>query len=479
MFQYLGNIRAQWFFATPNMLAAFLAIWTLVLAGITLNVRRKWLFYLGMALWTAGAGTLAATYSRGGGVAYLAGMAGLWYLTRRRAVLVQAAAFGLIMIVMPAGIERIASTAQTGDGSILHRLWLYRGAVGSIAEFPWSGCPVTTGKWYQLQYMPAALNEHYNSFLNDSLSLAGDCGIWAFFLFWLAAALGLWWGARLWRVRPAPWAAGWLGALVALLTAGMFSTFYPIDGLAFSYGAVAAVLAGWIGWNLVRKHWRPRRFDLILPFAAALCASFTVAVAGGWVAATRPYRVSCGTDGRSVSFAPAQKTPRARVVYLFPSEQTPIWDNMNFPDVRRWAQNGFDIRVRGIDSGQDGLRDAEHAVAEAAAGGGPVVVLGTGLAASNALIAAAKTIVPQPPRCVIVLNATAEWPFPELSAIRFAARLTAPLILLHQQGYREEAESLAAVRGKDAETRLIRYPDGGDDGTLAVVLEWFNNKDAQ
>lgn len=478
MYHYLGNMRLQWFFATPNMFAAFLALWLLVFAGIVLGFRRKGLLYAGVAAQLGLGLVLGATYSRGGGLAYLAGLGVLWALTRRKAVLVMLGGFLLTLLLMPAGAVRIASSLQTGEGSILHRLLLWKGGAGVIARYPLNGCPVELGRWYQLQYMPSYLSEHYNSFLNDSLSLGADYGVWAFFLFWLVGAGLLRWGYAVWKTRRNPCLAGLLAALAATLISGMFSTFYSTDWILYSDVILLAALLGFIIHAVVTARWRPRWRDIAVPGLLAGVLSAGI-MAAGWAAnAVLPYRVTLADGGTRLELTPRGRV-HTHVVRFFAADSNSVWGLPEFPDVRRWAERGFRVTLRGIDSGLDGLRDAETELRSALkAGPEPVVVLGSGLAAANALIAAAKLPEPENLRRVAVLDAAAEWPFPELSATGFVGKLAVPLGLFYRASGEESALQLAAVARENGKNVIVcRYSEKGDDGDWLAILEWFRERD--
>ena len=79
-------------------------------------------------------GLLAMTYSRGGYVAFAAGILFMWYFNRNRWSLFFLFSSVIIILFTSNGIDRVHSIAETGDGSIYHRLLLWKGGLSIIAD---------------------------------------------------------------------------------------------------------------------------------------------------------------------------------------------------------------------------------------------------------------------------------------------------------------------------------------------------------
>ena len=318
MFFYLDIPRLSWGFSTPNMLAAFLTILlaAVITAGDLPCLQKR---FLQAGLWVlliAGEILLGLTYSRGGYLAWLTVLAVYYFITRRKKVFVCLLIFFAVLVIIPAGVQRAASSANISEGSIANRLYLWRGALGTVAEFPVSGSPYPIGDYYELQYMPPEINAEYRNFLNDILTLGGNYGLGAIFAAVFLLLFLLYTGISCYRqcgFAPLPGlTAGIAGAFIA----GCFSTFYHVARIRNAWIMLAAALSAGIVWCCIRKKWHFRLHHLL--FSAAGAAAITIAIYTAGKAVTVPYKVIPEWENQKFTFIPAgPPAPRQQKLCFF------------------------------------------------------------------------------------------------------------------------------------------------------------------
>ncbi len=498
-FRFKGAPRWQGWWGTPNIAAAAVAPAALLLLGGALaaaRLRGRALAVVAGTVLALGAGgclwLLAATYSRGGWIAFGAGaaamaLAGAW---RRMGFWAGVAAFAVFVAAQPHGAERAASASDIeGDRSIRHRLWLWQAALQAAAEHPWGG--VGAGKFgeaFDKVYRRQEHTETYSTAINDYLTVAAERGIVAGFGLVAGAVLGVWAGIAAARGNAGAPAAGCAGAWAASCVAAWFSsvTFSwrvaPAPLLAGAgilvFGIMACVRAG--------KPWRGRMARVLGGSVAAgvlLLASATV-----WALAEWPERRDapapgagpggavgvCG--GRAVAYSPRWRKSRGVVIYLGDAGEEP--ESLARCALRPLAQRGWEVLCwRQPAALADAVADAVAAAeAISARGAGPVRFAGHRTGGWVALLAGARAGEGLG-GVAAVLEAPPSTPFGDEPFRRRGGRV----LVAH---HRDDAEAPMAWAGelRDALAGAgwevgVRLLDGGYSKESPRWLEWISAAD--
>lgn len=408
MYRYLDQIRLQLWFTSPNVCATFLVMLLLLALGLLLWLpRRRWAYPVKAALWLTLAlqlYALAETYSRGGIIGLLAALAYLWYLTRRRAVLLCGVLWGLVTLLHTAGVSRVASIGAVSDGSILHRFYIWYGGCGIIVRHWLSGVaqPTDIGEIYTAQYMPVHLNEQYRTLVNDELTIAALYGVPLLFLL-LSAVLSLLYFAV--KSSRRPWIVCPAGAVMGYFVCGFFSTMYEHSDVLYyllffvSWLLLALIVDGWQKrLQLSRRDW------LVMPILA-LAYCLLISAVGLAVNYNLPVirtvdKVTTVT-GRSAASGPT-------AVYFYLSGE-------KGKAIRQIGRTLAPHRIKVMLYETDlGLTDLDRAVKFLQQIPEDFTVSGVGGPGRIALVAA---IAAKSPHCraVTVAGVEPEWPFEQLS----------------------------------------------------------------
>jgi len=440
------------------MLAAFLILWLGLLLTVVLTIRRNSLKVILSFILIAGQFILALTYSRGGFAAWGVCLILIYVLCRRKIIGGMLIAFILSILVIPDGCLRLESIADTGDGSILHRLWLWRGGAGIMADFPWCGYPHSAGKYYELQYMPWFISENYRNFLSDTLTIGVKYGAVAFAGCWLVIFTFISSLYSNWKQDKAVAAAALSGVWAAVAASGIFSTFYFVRAIFYSYLILLSVSSAYLFYRLKAGFWRPEKKIYVIPAAASLLLTAAVLVTGQWVNNNLKYHVSSVMDNENRCFF--SNSGKEKILYFFAGPVL-LAENDFFPDVRKWADNNTDILLYKIDSGEDGLNKVKDKLNEATRkAASPVTVIGIGAAAANVLTATAQSAGQCNIRHLLLYNCVAQWPFEHLSAINFIDMLKIPVYLLYDNPNSQNDAKLLSEKTKTKQKiQLVRCPE--------------------
>jgi hypothetical protein len=223
-FYYHGAWRMDWGFQNPNKTAVFIACLMLALWLAACVWRRG--FWLALPAFTGLGYCLVHTYSRGGMLALLAGVAILlawaprpW--ARARAVAAVAAIWIAALFIIQAKAEsRYGQGLFSDDPSINSRFFVWRHFPEMLAAAPWGWGWGLAGDAYTQWYQPADQSINYLNLLNSHLSWMAEGG-WGFSLFYMCgwfAVMLLCWPGREGTMRGVP-----LAVWTAFGVGGFFS----------------------------------------------------------------------------------------------------------------------------------------------------------------------------------------------------------------------------------------------------------------
>ena len=247
MFTYDGMQRWQLWFDNPNKAAVILA--QIAIVGLALFFARgRKRALVGLAMFMIPSMALVHTFSRGGIIAWLAGIAiivlGKFHerIWRRRCAI---AAVGVcIVLAMSCWLglsRRMAYGLSGGDRSVGNRLELWSAAPRMLHDAPggWGlGC---SGDAYMDWYQPLPGRERYRTLVNSHLTWIVETG-WLGFSIWTLV-----WGALLhWGFCSGRKGGRWtcLAELSCFFVAGAFSSVMESGWLWLIPGAVLVCEAG-------------------------------------------------------------------------------------------------------------------------------------------------------------------------------------------------------------------------------------------
>lgn len=503
----------QWWFATPNRCAAFLAVAVMLVCAFqdwADDPQKKTHPGLKITILMAGSGMLysmAATYSRGGWLALCAGLIGVWTLTRHRVPGLYLALFASMIVLLPGGTARAAGMTQLSDGSILHRLFLWRGAAGMCAENAWLGLPLKTlGRFYTAWYQPLDIEAEYRTLLNDYLTVAGAGGF-PVATFCLTAILFLLWSGVALARHNADSSTGLLAAygsaaLVAYAISALFNTFFLYPSVAWLPLGVAMCLL----YLVVREHDSIRRpiflLGMFTSFTLAMLVGLTVFLYGKSVNVNQPFKrhLLSMPDGTQTCYLQARQ-PIGTLICLMTSGPS-FYHSPNFSAdlspgdsmeairciLRPAAEHGFDVFGTTVDGGLSGAEQIEELCLWLTTGRNglrrakPLVFLAWP-EASVALLAAVASFPPEADIGIAAMNMPYSWPWRELSPEHLISQINAPLLLFtsaNDDGYSSmdalRLRELAQRKGLGCRLHLIESKKGAPCRRLANLLphlSWF------
>ena len=223
-FYYHGAWRMDWGLGNPNKTAVFIACLMQAVWLAACFWRRS--FWLALPVSTALGYCVVHTYSRGGMLALLSGVAILlawaprpW--PRARAVAAVAAIWIMALFIIQAKAEsRYGQGLFSDDPSINSRFVVWRHFPEMLAAAPWGWGWSRAGDAYTQWYQPADESINYLNLLNSHLSWMAEGG-WCFSFFYMAgwlAVMLLCWPERGGVMRGVP-----LGVWTAFGVGGFFS----------------------------------------------------------------------------------------------------------------------------------------------------------------------------------------------------------------------------------------------------------------
>jgi dienelactone hydrolase len=270
--------------------------------------------------------------------------------------------------------------------------------------------------------------------------------------------------------------------MTAYLFSAVFSTFYLFRDVYWLFAALLFSVAAFIARSLYSKKFRPERIHLAAPVfcSAAFCLAL---LSYGFILNSRiPYACNSSiyqANGKSVRVCKSipKAVPKAAIVYLFCSDRMTLEKEASLT-IRPLLARNYAVIAAGVDSGLEGLAQAEMLLKKIAAenGNAPLFLMGQGDGAKHAILIASKTDAPRL-SAVVALGAPANWPFEELSPDLHIHGIKAPLLLIHgRKDYSysyTDSETLKKLCDKsNIPATLQLIPDAGSyfDGKRNYVL---------
>jgi hypothetical protein len=273
---------------------------------------------------------LAATYSRGAWIAFIAGsLVVVLFSTRlRRFVLGGLLVFALIVFFLPAGLKRVDSYAQIqGDPSISHRIELWIGALQMMGDHPEGVGPGQFSAVFERDYQRVdhvALN---STAVSDYLTTGSERGVLFLSVILGSLLLVLFLSLRAAWARDNPWQLTLSAALLAILVTSAFSTLWLVPHYQWLF---ELILAGLLGCLLVQNWGEGKRklTRLVALGSLFVCSCFmvveTMALSSLLLQPTRSSDVSMA-DSQGHMFPVHWIEPRwlkaKGVIIYFPGEQ--------------------------------------------------------------------------------------------------------------------------------------------------------------
>lgn len=447
-FFFNGHERLSLVFGNPNRCAVIVGMLALLAAAALLGELNaagwKYRFWKCIAYAAALVGLLIAlslTYSRGGFIAFIAGLVTIGLTTKiHNSYLISIfALFAIIVAILPGGIERIATIGHVkSDLSIANRVVLWKSTLAMIGDNPWKGIGLnefyqTYSKWYQ----PKSSLEPYRSPVNDVLAISSYHGVFSCFLYLFVVAAIL--NPLLFVTRRTNdfFLAGLSASIVCYIVASLFSTFIIQIPIAAFF--VFILLVSLTRLSVQRRHLLNRGWDLILVRPALLAGVVCLALLGAALAAAAsltyvPLPSPSSVFGKFDLIEPRDRHIKGTVLVM-----PGAWNRITCAKelLRPLAANGYRVVAFHSGPGKDRINEIVDAFAEFR---GARCLIGIADDGALSLTAAARLA----PAALITVGLKIEWPSGEDDPSTFATQLHCPLLIFH--GTKDRIADIADAR---------------------------------
>jgi hypothetical protein len=488
-FFYKSQPRLQFIFDSPNHCSVILGMLALVLCGALAllwgngkSVARTASMIACAVMLLGLLGGLVLTYSRGGWVAFFAGLAFYWVTAKPKKIIPVSVLVGFLCLLwlLPHGWQRMNSmTDVTEDRSILHRVMVWQGALTMAADHPLTGIGGDSfGNEFSAWYQPLTMNTRYLAALSNYLTLASERGFLALFIYLLLLGCPFAICFYLARKRQNALIISLLAVEVTYLISGLFTystSFWHVTGL---FLFVYIIVLGYLGYHLVKKNLTRKTGCKILATTAGSVGAVVLVLyfTGLFFLMELPCRVSrlqISDDIPAVMVVP-QNIPVYGTIIHFHDKGGSVQEDGK-SSLRPMAQAGFmiigcDYRAGGI----DGLRDAETvmrwAINTFSEQGVPLYLTGFGVGGRMAILVSGNIEFRDKVKGVAAVNAAVEWPFPELSPLDQLGSLQAPVLLIYHDASAPKmlasniANFLETAKVRNKSVQMICIPN--DDNQL-------------
>ena len=283
------------------------------------------------------------------------------------------------------------------------------------------------------------MKTRYRAALNNYLTLAAEKGVVVLWVY-LVLALSLVTVAGVFAyTRQSVFMLGVMSCQVVYLVSGFF-TFSLSNWYVTGFFGFLVLISTIHATFALCKDPRYRTIcgqSVLFSVVVATCAITLILSLGSAFLARMPTRValvSIPTKGAALSGVIIRpQRPTNGQVLFFLDEGGLVVDHGKFP-LRGLAEMGYTVisfDCRG--DGMDGLSDALAITRWVRTNLSPArrYLAGSGIGARLAILVACTDELSGSVNSVAAINATAEWPFPELAPIRNIGQLSAPLLILH------------------------------------------------
>ena len=419
---------------------------------------------------------LGMTYSRGGILSILLSMTIYSALTRSKIALAWIAMFLLgIFLWVPSGTDRMLSTAHINDGSIAHRLWLWRGACGLTAMRPYCGWkPNDCGKLYAQWYRPEQVTENYRTMINDTLTISVRHGLPVLFSLLLIIFAVLWLAGRIAYTSHDKILVALVCACLSYLVGASFSTLYEQpEVVSWFICLVIATICFTVGRCLLNK-FNFKLLDCCIPVIAALLVCGTIWLIGCFVNAGMSFRhfeyrqMSQDMQNKLVLFASPNQTPKALIIFFLPADSFGGGENIyGLPSFREWLKDGYAIVSAALESGLQGFEASKIVLTTAfeVADGLPVLAVGVGIAGNYAILNSDNKTRALGLCGFIGINASLDWPLESLSPLAQVNKIEVPGYLIDNKN-NEMDKFLQVAKAEEKSVQGLLLSENSTDMTL-------------
>ena len=358
-FVFNGFARCQLWFDNPNKAAVLLVEIALIGASL-MDCCRRGLRFLGVATFAAAVLLLLLTFSRGGLVAFLAGLLALspiFFIRKKGCTLRLVGCLGfslcIVLLAVRIGFAKRMMSGFTGkDMSVENRLELWRMAPQMIHDAPWGWGMGKSGEAYMQWYQPLERFERYRTLVSSHLTVIVEFGVMGGLAWWLLWSLLIRSGYVFAR-RCGSWLC--LSEWVSLFVAGVFSTVceeWPLWALPMLVHGIAVFRAPRVMIaSLVDK--RSLRFHGLAVGSYVICMAVALIFCSESAIRKRAGRIFVGCEGREI--------------WLFPDAGV-LGGNLYSRTIREFYRNRRDVTFVVVEDAAGIPPDADYIVISGAAG---------------------------------------------------------------------------------------------------------------
>ena len=457
MFHYLGNVRLQLWFFSPNICATFLMLSIMLTIGLffyttnKIKTENRIFSVCLLALICLQLFMIAATYSRGGYLACFIGLFLAFIISRKRWSIVFVFIFIMILLFVGDGPSRVKSIGNLEDGSIRNRFLIWKGGTGIIADhfLTGIGAPPAAGNYYTLWYQPLWLNERYNTLISDYLTIAASYGIFVLFLILALLFFLLFQSYNVWKTNHDMMLLYSMCAIVGYMVSALFSTCYRFKDLSWLLIMIILIVTVYIIHGIKKNSIKLTYYDFLYPFLLSIIICVVIVGYGKYTNMQKTYSIHqniISIDNHDYSILELSPKSKSSKTLIFLTSDI---RNEIRAFLRPAANIGYKVKAIQMDLGLIGLKKGLKLLPVVLSGESNVYLVGAGTEKAILTLALATHFSPQSLSGVIVYNIPYEWPFDELSPKSLVAQLKVPLFLRQNEKYAYDGKLLAELCKKN------------------------------
>jgi pimeloyl-ACP methyl ester carboxylesterase len=485
MFYYQSEPRLSLGLESPNDCATIVAMLSVVTIGLTSKCivdawwRKYSLLFLSVII-ASFTVILIFTYSRGGWVAYSAGLIFL-ILTApkyRKPWLPYVLLFLIGIAFVPKGFDRAGSIADKEDRSITNRIEVWKGATAMTAAHPFTGVGMDEfGSQFSAWYQPLSMNTRYGAALNNYLTLSSECGSFSLIIYLLLIFTPLWMATQIAYQEQRGLILGICAGLLVYSVSAFFTCSLRMGYINLLSGFFWLALIVFVGRKWYSEGYSFKWTRALFPMAVCLFITAIILGIGSVLLSLLPTKVKFFTFNdtqqmeRAVIVVPQHRAIKGVVLYFHGEGQSLVSTAKD--TLRPLAEEGFtvvsiDYRLRG----REGLADAcallRWASIQTDWSHMPLYLCGFDLGGRIAILTACREPNSRL-KAVAVISVNTEWPFPDLSPTFQLDHLNVPSLLIQGAG-----DPVVAVA--ESQRFLDQSKQRGKNVTL-IVLPGGHNLD--